>query len=206
MLKSGVYQLKNKVTGKVYFGSTKNLYNRKLKHFWMLRQNNHTNSNIRKDCQKYGAEVFEFEILAYVPEDELLEYEQVLLNLDVKKYNTCLVAGSPEGVTRSEETKRKLSEINRGEKNPRWGKTLSEETKRKLSKAKRGKALSEETKRKLSKPVIAYRDDGAAEIEFKFSSRTQAAQALGLHRGGISSVIKGKRKTGGGWKFREVEE
>ena len=50
----------------------------------------------------------------------------------------------------SEETKRKISNANKGEKNYHYGKSLSEETKIKLSEAHKGKTLSEETKRKMS--------------------------------------------------------
>jgi ribosomal protein S20 len=67
------------------------------------------------------------------------------------------------GFIHSKETKRKLSELNKGENNPSYGKrgeksplygrTLSKETKRKLSevkKGKNGKLHTEETKRKMS--------------------------------------------------------
>jgi hypothetical protein len=47
------------------------------------------------------------------------------------------------GCIPSEETKRKLSEVNKG-------KTLSEETRRKIGEASKGKTVSEETKRKMS--------------------------------------------------------
>ena len=50
----------------------------------------------------------------------------------------------------SEETKRKIGNANKGEKNYHYGKSPSEETKTKMSKAQRGKTLSEETKRKMS--------------------------------------------------------
>ena len=64
------------------------------------------------------------------------------------------------GCIPSEETKRKLSEVNKGRivseetrkkiSETSKGKTLSEEHKRKLSEANKGHAVSEETKRKLS--------------------------------------------------------
>lgn len=175
MKKLGVYQLKNTITGKVYFGSSKDLKSRRRKHLSMLKLNKHESANIRKDCEKYGPEVFEFEILAYVPEDELLEYEQVLLDLDVEKYNRCLIAGSSQGVKYSEESRRKMSE------------------------RRKGKAVP-----KRLKPLIAYRDDGASNIEFRFAGRKQAVKALGLGRTNIQSVLNGRQKTTGGWKFKEA--
>ena len=42
-----------------------------------------------------------------------------------------------KGKKRSEETRRKLSEAHRGEKNPNFGKRFSEEHRRKLSEARR---------------------------------------------------------------------
>jgi hypothetical protein len=61
------------------------------------------------------------------------------------------------GRTHSDKTKKKLSEIRRGENNPMFGKlgtmqgkTHSEESRKKMSEAKRGKTLSEEHKKKLS--------------------------------------------------------
>jgi len=54
------------------------------------------------------------------------------------------------GFTHSEESKRKISDSLKGEKNRLYGKSQSEETKRKMSDAHKGKTLSEEHKRKLS--------------------------------------------------------
>ena len=58
-----------------------------------------------------------------------------------------------KGKTFSEETKKKMSEAQKGPKNPMFGKTLSEEHKRKVSEAHKGKKrgpFSEETKKKMS--------------------------------------------------------
>jgi hypothetical protein len=61
------------------------------------------------------------------------------------------------GAVRSEETRKKLSEMKKGENNPNYGKKQSEETKRKLSESIKGenhylygKTHSKETKEKLS--------------------------------------------------------
>lgn len=61
--------------------------------------------------------------------------------------------------------------------------------------------FSEEHKRKLSKAVIAFKDNGE---EHLFESRLDASKALNLNHSNISSVLKGRRKTAGGWKFREA--
>ena len=53
-----------------------------------------------------------------------------------------------KGVTLSEETRRKMSEANKGENNPFYGKHHSDEARRKISEA--AKNMSEEHRRKLS--------------------------------------------------------
>ena len=50
----------------------------------------------------------------------------------------------------SEDTKKKLSEANKGENNSMFGKHHTEDTKKKISEANKGKKLSEETRKKLS--------------------------------------------------------
>ena len=50
----------------------------------------------------------------------------------------------------SEEYKKKLSEAKKGEKNPMYGKHHSEEARKKLSEANKGKHISEESKKKMS--------------------------------------------------------
>jgi hypothetical protein len=63
-----------------------------------------------------------------------------------------------EGISNlSDETRKKMSEVKKGENNPNYGKTASEETRKKLSEARKGeknhnygKIFSEEHRRKLS--------------------------------------------------------
>lgn len=57
------------------------------------------------------------------------------------------------GKHRTDETRKKMSEAMKGEKNPNFGRTLSEETRRKISEATKGKKrkpFSEEHRRKIS--------------------------------------------------------
>ena len=54
-----------------------------------------------------------------------------------------------DGGIPSDETRKKMSLAHSGEKNAMFGKTHSEETKRKLSRINKGKPMCEETKRKI---------------------------------------------------------
>lgn len=55
-----------------------------------------------------------------------------------------------KGSHHSEESRRRLSEANKGEKNPNYGKPRSLETRRKISEANKGKTHSLESRRKMS--------------------------------------------------------
>ena len=56
----------------------------------------------------------------------------------------------PSGAIRSDETRKKLSELKVGENNPQYGKSRSEEHKEKISQSNKGKTRSEETRMKLT--------------------------------------------------------
>jgi hypothetical protein len=56
----------------------------------------------------------------------------------------------PSGRIANEQTRKKISDANKGENNPNYGKSLSEEARRKLSEARKGIKHSEETRRKQS--------------------------------------------------------
>ena len=93
--------------------------------------------------------------------DESEKYYTKLFNtLYPNGYN---LTDGGKGFVHCEETKRKISEANKGrhrseeykrkfcgENNPNYGKHLSEETRRKISEAQKGKHHSEESKRKIS--------------------------------------------------------
>ncbi len=115
---SGIYQIKNIINGKLYIGSTKNLYKRYYDHSYRLKRNIHENSKLQNAFNKYGEENFIFEAVEFVEdEDKLLEYEQYWIDrFDVvnKGYN---INPTSNNTIMTEETKKKISIANSGENN-----------------------------------------------------------------------------------------
>ena len=171
-----IYLRTNKINGKKYVGQATNLE---------VRQNRWNNLNlpyagnvINNARKKYGIESFGFEILKECEDEELDYWEKYY----IKELNTKVPYGynmtdggdgcpgyihseetrkkmseAQKGKKLSEETKQKISEAQKGEKHWNYGKHLPEEHKKKLSEAQKGKKhwnygkhLPEEHKKKLS--------------------------------------------------------
>ena len=101
-------------------------------------------------------------VLIYGSDKDMYELEtKLLLNRKEKcwdRYYNANICGKfyrpPESRTpHTEETKRKISEAQLGEKNHRYGIKHTEETKRKIGEFHKGKIVTEETKRKMSEAL-----------------------------------------------------
>ncbi|QNF29641.1 GIY-YIG nuclease family protein [Metabacillus elymi] len=117
---SGIYQIKQISSNKVYIGSAQDLYRRCKDHFRMLSNNNHDNQYLQNSWNCNGSKSFCFEVLELVSNiNELLLREQYWL--DKKKcylrdtgYNISPTAGSTLGVRHSNDSKSKNSLAKRG--------------------------------------------------------------------------------------------
>lgn len=94
-----IYKITNKINGKFYLGSTKNVRKRKGTHFSSLKHNKHHCTPLQRAVNKYGVENFEFEILESC--EECLIEEQIWLdNLDWSKcYNVSKFAGGGDNLS-----------------------------------------------------------------------------------------------------------
>jgi len=116
------------------------------------------------------------------------------------KENQQILIKANTGAKRSEETKKKMSKIHKGKK-------LSNETKYKISIANKGHNVSEETRRKVgeahNKPIKAFKKD-TNEFIGKYKSITECAKILNINLKNISAVLRGKRKSCGGYIFEYI--
>lgn len=113
--RGGIYKITNTVNGKVYVGSATRFTGRWSKHRTDLNKNCHDNQKLQRAWNKYGEAAFVFSVLEYVENKcDLIQREQFWIDaLEAAEtgYNICTVAYSCLGVKRSENTKKKMSEI-----------------------------------------------------------------------------------------------
>ena len=170
-----IYLIKNKVNGKCYVGQTQKEkgfdyryycsgegIERVYNYHKSLREHNRSyNEHLLRSIEKYGFEAFEV--------NKCLDYAFSLEELNIKEkvyiqlydslkngYNETLGGDGTEGRPHSEETRQKISEANKGDNHPMYGKYHTEETKQKMSKIKKGENNpmhgnhhSEEVKQKI---------------------------------------------------------
>lgn len=216
--------------GKVYIGITQQ---EDLNRRWQNGNGYRSQVKFARAIQKYGWNNFTHEILyagKTKAEAEALEVQLIAEHraTDPRHGYNVDHGGNASG-THSEETRRKISEAQRGEKNHNFGKPSPMrgvkatpeqiEVNRRVHLGQpsywKGKHLkpeaieklrqpkSEEHKRKLSE--AKSRAVVCVETGIVYKSMKSAAEALGINRGSISNVCLGKAKTAGGyhWQFAE---
>ena len=177
-----IYRITNKINGKTYIGQHKY---KKLNDNYMG-----SGSIIRLAKKKYGIENFEKEILEFdIPSVELSnDWEQMYILFERAKgkaeYNIANGGKGSAGFHHTEETKKLLSEINKG-------KHLSEEAKRKVSEANKGRKPSDETRQKLSESHKGNRP--SEETRKKMSEVRKGKKHSEEWAKNISEANKGKK-------------
>ena len=147
-MKSGIYQIICLTNTKVYIGSSVAIEKRWNEHRSDLRRNVHHSQHLQRAWNKYGEDVFVFEIIETVERDSLLKREQYYLD-NLKPwdrsigFNSCKRAENTLGFRHTKDSKRKMSLSRKGRKH-------TEETKRKMSEAQKGRKFSEESRKKMS--------------------------------------------------------
>ena len=77
----GVYKITNKVNGKIYIGSSKDIYKRWKHHVCRLNSGKHVNSYLQNAWNKYGEDSFIFDIQEVCDENHIREREQYYIDV-----------------------------------------------------------------------------------------------------------------------------
>jgi excinuclease UvrABC nuclease subunit len=107
-MKSGIYEIRNRITGERYIGKARGLIIRRNRHFRELLANEHhcvclqkTWNDYFQDISKYvndlstitPDELFEFNVIVYCRPSELTFYEHLLIQIVKPEYNTHMTDG-----------------------------------------------------------------------------------------------------------------
>lgn len=205
-----IYLITNKINGKQYVGQTvrslEERFNEHKRHAGV----------VGRAIKKYGAENFVYEIIDRADDIETLnrkeiEYIQRLGTVEPFGYNLCYGGENTMGYNHRQESKVKMSMVQKergnqvGSKNHFFGKKHSEETREKMRLAwKNKRTMTEEMKQKLkeSHPKKAVINLTTGE---RFESIKEAAEKFGIEATHITRVCKGKRKSCGGYKWSYAE-
>ena len=148
---SGIYKIINKVNGKYYIGSSKDIKQRWHKHIYTLSLNKHKNNYLQRAWNKYGKDSFDWIVVEEVPIEKLLEVEQKYLDNTHLNNDICYNLNSKaSGGGWNEVSKKKLSKKHKGKRNPFFGKKHSLKIKEMISKSSKERKHSLESKKKMS--------------------------------------------------------
>lgn len=180
---TGIYQIINKINGKKYIGSSINLRSRKSQHFNKLKNNSHGTKHLQYSYNKYGKESFEFQVLLYCSNENLLFYEQRAIDLcdKNKSYNKRIIAENNFGIKLSEEHKMKIRNAGIGRKHSEESKikmsiasqNMSEWHRKRISETHKGKKISDEIKKKLRDCNLGKRQNEETKLKMSRSSKNK---------------------------------
>lgn len=163
MSKAGIYMLVNKVTSKVYVGSSRNCDRRKSEHISKLRRGVHVNAKLQAAWNKYGEDAFEFKTVFTVLDVSQIEaIEQKFLDeADAVRtgYNLAPKAGNTAGWKAPPETRKRMSEAAKKRDNSLQVQRMADATRGKkrpqyvidaMQAGRKANLLSEETRAQMS--------------------------------------------------------
>jgi len=185
---SGLYKIVNSVNGNFYIGSSCDIRRRFNRHRCDLNKNRHDNQHLQNSYNLHGKDVFKFEIIREVNQQNLLEEEQKELNINVGQKNCYNIRKDAEcpilpGTKRDPSIGIKVSLSQKGK--PKW----SEQEKIEIGNRARGYRHREDTLEKFKNRTTSKENIQKA-IEFN-KGRIYTEE----HKKNISSKKKEKHKT-----------
>lgn len=198
--------------GRIYVGSTVD---------FDVRWYDYRRLNCKDQCKlynsliKYGYENHSFEVVWAGDVNEMLKYETLIgwgFNVLDKDLGLNLQLPKLDDVwsSTSEETRKKLSILNKGENNPMYGrigedaphfnKMHSLEIREKIGKNTKDSVKFQEHNKSKQIPILQY--DLKGNFIKEWISCKEASKALSISKGNITSCCKGNRNHTGGFKWK----
>lgn len=172
--KAAVYCIQNNLNGKIYIGSTVNLYARLHGHRNELKYNKHQNSYLQNSVNKNGLNNFSCFPIEFIKDTENINYrEQYWIDKLDPSFNL-------------------TKEVIRN--------TLSKESRDKVSKTLKRRYKAGEISKTRTTPIDVYNYKG--KFVKSFDTIKEASKKFGIHESSIIRVIEGKFKQCKGYVFR----
>lgn len=227
---SGIYKIyHNYNKNRLYIGSAADIKARWRQHRNSLKRGEHHSYHLQRVVNKYGIDDLYFEIVEECDKDSLLIREQFWIDkysFDDELYNHKRFAGRSFGYRHSDETRKLISQIQKGrpsnmskerreelskrmsgKNNWNYGKKMSDETKEKIRESLKGFRHTQEAKDKISKSQykpVEKLDIVTGEVLQQYPSVQAAARDVGVRPNAISTCLSGVTKTSAGFKWRFV--
>ena len=175
--KSGIYCIVNTTNQKKYVGSSKNIYQRLQKHRAYLRKNVHENCKLQNSWNKHGEDSFQYYVLEFCSEEQLIQREQFYIDTIKPWYNITL-------------------EVQRLK--------MSNESRVKMSKSRKEGFEKGTVVLYQERPIHQYSLNGQYIQSFK--SIKEAAEKTQVTRSSINRFLEGKYRKGGNFLWSLTKE
>ena len=150
MIICGIYKYTSP-SGKIYIGSSKNIYKR-IKYYKSLNCKNQ--KKLYNSFKKHGYENHIFEIVEECNIEKLYEreryYGEIFEVIGNKGLNLMLPKNEEQKRIVSEETLKRMSDSKKGEKGSFYGRTHTKEAREKIGNSKKGRKHTDEHRKKVS--------------------------------------------------------
>ncbi len=209
-----IYKATNKINGKIYIGQTTYPLDIRIKEHIKSTRRRKSRYYFHKAIKKYGEENFKWEIIAKC--NSLKELNQSEIDM-IKKYKTfecgynLTIGGEGKsGYKHTDETKKKISESLKGEKNFFYGKHHTQETIQKISEAQKGKKGFNYgkygQKSSIAKKYIIVTPEGEKIFVHGLVDFCRNYKKEKLYHADLVKVANGKRKHHKGYKCKRLYE
>jgi group I intron endonuclease len=201
---AGIYCIQNTIDGKCYIGKSINIPKRWKEHRASLRNGHHHNKHLQKAWDYYGEKSFHFKVLEYANPKELAELEIAYISkhkaFGENGYNFTMGGeGGLLGMPKTKETRRKISEANKG-------RLHTSEEKAKVSNALKGRTFTDEHRKKIGEANKTSHIKSVLCVETGqvFKSLKEAGEFFKTHSSNIGHACNGRQEKAKGFHFTYI--